>query len=76
MAIQISYGLLFIWVESTNLDDQKTYDDLPLTEKISLSFVSQGMSFSYQWPGNYSWNCIYMCRLSTKHSMDGNMKAF
>ena len=46
MAIQISYGLLFTWVESTNLDDQKTYDDLPLTEKISLSFVSQGISLA------------------------------
>ena len=33
-----------MWVESTNLDHQKTYDDLPLREEISLSFVSQGIS--------------------------------
>ena len=32
---------------------------------------------SHQWPGNYSWNFIYICRLimSTKHSMDRNRKA-
>ena len=35
-----------IWVESAYLDHQKTYDDLPLREKISLSFVSQGISLA------------------------------
>ena len=29
-----------------NLDHQKTYDDLPLMEKISLSFVNQGISLA------------------------------
>ena len=31
---------------SAYLDHQKTYDDLPLREKISLSFVSQGISLA------------------------------
>ena len=32
---------------------------------------------SHQWPGNYSWNFIYICRLivSAKHSMDRSRKA-
>jgi len=33
-----------MWVESTNLNHYRTYDDLPLREKMSLSFVSQGIS--------------------------------
>ena len=31
------------WEECRHLD-HKTYDDLPLREKVSLSFVSQGIS--------------------------------
>ena len=34
---------IIIWEECKHLD-HKTYDDLPLKEKISLSFVSQGIS--------------------------------
>ena len=39
-----SYNII-IWVECRHLD-HKTYDDLPLREKISLSFVSQGISLA------------------------------
>ena len=34
---------IIIWEECRHLD-HKTYDDLPLREKVSLSFVSQGIS--------------------------------
>ena len=40
----MSYNII-IWVECRHLD-HKTYDDLPLREKISLSFVSQGISLA------------------------------
>ena len=45
--------------------------------KDKLEFCQPGHLSSYQWPGNYSWNCICICRLimSTKHSMDRNRKA-
>jgi len=36
----MSYNII-IWVECRHLD-HKTYDDLPLRGKMSLSFVSQG----------------------------------
>ena len=36
---------IIIWEECRHLD-HKTYDDLPLREKISLSFVSQGISLA------------------------------
>ena len=40
----MNYNII-IWVECRHLD-HKTYDDLPLREKISLSFVSQGISLA------------------------------
>ena len=40
----MSYNII-IWVECRHLD-HKTYDDLPLREKISLSFVRQGISLA------------------------------
>ena len=31
--------------------------------KDKLEFCQPGHLSSYQWPGNYSWNCICICRL-------------
>ena len=62
----MSYNII-IWVECRHLD-HKTYDDLPLREKISLSFVRPRHLSGYQWPGSYSWNCIYIIFFYRLHS--------
>ena len=60
---------IIIWEECRHLD-HKTYDDLPLREKISLSFVSQGISLEA--PAGMH---LHLQAMSTKHSMDRNIKA-
>ena len=60
---------IIIWEECRHLD-HKTYDDLPLREKISLSFVSQGISLEA--PAGMH---LHLQAVSTKYSVDRNMKA-
>ena len=64
----MSYNII-IWVECRHLD-HKTYDDLPLREKISLSFVSQGISLEA--PAGMH---LHLQAMSTKHSMNRKIKA-
>ena len=64
----MSYNII-IWVECRHLD-HKTYDHLPLREKISLSFVSQGISLEAT-AGMHR----HLQAVSTKHSLDRDMKA-
>ena len=60
---------IIIWEECRHLD-HKTYDDLPLREKISLSFVSQGISLEVS-AGVH----LHLQAVSTNHSVDRNVKA-
>ena len=60
---------IIIWEECRHLD-HKTYDDLPLREKVSLSFVSQGISLEA--PAGIH---LHLQAMSTKHSVDRNVKA-
>ena len=60
---------IIIWEECRHLD-HKTYDDLPLREKIRLSFVSQGISLKA--PAGMH---LHLQAMSTKHSVDRNVKA-
>ena len=60
---------IIIWEEYRHLD-HKTYDDLPFREKISLSFVSQGISLEA--PAGMH---LHLQAVSTKHSVDRNVKA-
>ena len=60
---------IIIWEECRHLD-HKTYDDLPLREKISLSFVSQGISLEA--PAGMH---LHLQAMSTKHRVDRNVKA-
>ena len=64
----MTYNIV-IWEECRHLD-HKTYDDLPLREKISLSFVSQGISLEAT-AGMH----LHLQAVSTKRSMDKNVKA-
>ena len=64
----MTYNIV-IWEECRHLD-HKTYDDLPLREKISLSFVSQGISLEAT-AGMH----LHLQAVSTKRSMDRDMKA-
>ena len=60
---------IIIWEECKHLD-HKAYDDLPLREKICLNFVSQGISLEAP-AGMHP----HLQAMSTKHSMDRNIKA-
>ena len=61
---------IIIWEECRHLD-HKTYDDLPLRETIiRLSFVSQGISLEA--PAGMH---LHLQAMSTKHSVDRNVKA-
>ena len=60
---------IIIWEECRHLD-HKTYDDLPLRERISLTFVSQGISLEAP-TGMH----LYLQAVSTKHSVGRNVKA-
>ena len=62
--------IIWDWVECRHLD-YKTYDDLPLREKISLSFVSQGISLAIS--GQEA--SAGIASSFTQHSMDRNSKA-
>ena len=64
----MTYNIV-IWEECRHLD-HKTYDDLPLREKISSSFVSQGISLEV--PAGMH---LHLQAVSTKHSVDRNVKA-
>ena len=64
----MTYNIV-IWEECRHLD-HKTYCDLPLREKISLSFVSQGISLEA--PAGMH---LHLQAVSRKHSMDRNVKA-
>ena len=70
----MSYNII-IWVECRHLD-HKTYDDLPSREKISLSFVSQGISLAISGQETTAGLQLHLQAMSKKHSMDRNMKAF
>ena len=60
---------IIIWEECSHLD-HTTYDDLPLREKTSLSFVSQGISLEA--PAGMH---LHLQAMSAKHSVDRNVKA-